>query len=48
MEKIVKRDGKVILVESNDGYFKHIRETVIGTYDEASETKPKKSKKEGV
>lgn len=49
MEKIVKRNGKVILVESPDGYFRHIKETVIGTYEEKEE-KPKKSKgtKKGV
>ena len=43
MEKIVKRNGKVILVESPDGYFRHIKETVIGTYEE-NEEKPKKGK----
>ena len=59
MEKIVKRNGKVILVESPDGYFRHIKETVIGTYEEKEmeeqpplekEDKPQKRKstKKGV
>lgn len=43
MERVIKKNGKVILQESNDGYFKHVRETVIGTYEEKEE-KPKKGK----
>ena len=44
MERVIKRNGKVILQESNDGYFKHVRETVIGTYTEEKEEKTKKGK----
>ena len=34
MERVIKRNGKLIQQECNDGYFKHVKETVIGTYEE--------------
>lgn len=38
MERVIKRNGKLIQQECNDGYFKHVKETVIGTYtDEEKE-----------
>lgn len=40
MEKIVKKDGKIILIRSNDGSFRHTTEYIIGTYEE----KPKEEK----
>lgn len=34
MNKIVRKDGKIYDVWSNDGSFKHTTWTLIGTYDE--------------
>lgn len=34
MEKIVKKDGKIYNVWSNDASFRHTTWTVIGTYEE--------------
>ena len=56
MEKIIKENGKIYLVTSNDGYWKHINKRTIGSYEEEKIDKPikndkpnkKKAQKKGV
>lgn len=56
MEKIIKENGKIYLVTSNDGYWKHINKRTIGSYEEEKNDKPikidkpnkKKAQKKGV
>lgn len=48
MEKIIKKDGKIYLIEKDLSYgVWHTKETIIGVYDEKpKEAKTKKTKKE--
>lgn len=51
MNKIVRKDGKIYDVWSNDGSFKHTTWTLIGTYEEEDDKpieqveKPSKKRK---
>lgn len=45
MEKIIKENGKIYLVTSNDGTWRHINKRTIGTYDEKPIEKIEKAKK---
>lgn len=48
MKKIVRKDGKIYEVWSNDATFRHTTWSVIGTYEEEApkeEEKPKRKRK---